>query len=46
MWNPSYYSFVKECVISEGNGELTFTKTDAELYVPVVTLSIQDINSR
>ena len=30
------------CVISEGNREITFAITDTKLYVPVVTLTIKE----
>ena len=32
----------EDCVISSGNGETKFKISDTKLYVPVVTLSIQD----
>ena len=32
----------KDCVISSATGKKKFTITDIKLYVPVVTLSIQD----
>ena len=32
----------KDCVISSAAGETKFKTTDTKLYVPVVTLSIQD----
>ena len=42
MGNQSYPNFVKECIIPEGKRERVVTMTDAEVYVSVVTLSIQD----
>ena len=32
----------EDCVISSANGKTKFKITDTELYVPVVTLSIQE----
>ena len=34
-WDP-------DCVLTSLAGNSTFTKTDAKLYVPIVTLSIED----
>ena len=35
LWNPN-------CVLSNLVGDLTFTITNAKLYVPIVTLSAED----
>ena len=38
-----FLTWLKNCVISEGNTATTFAITDTKLYGPVVTLLTQDI---
>ena len=35
----------KDCVISSATGQTKFTMTKTKLYVPVVTLSTQDLHN-
>ena len=45
MWSRTYFDMVCNCVIistNVANQDPTFTITETNLYVPVVTLSTQD----